>query len=225
MQVNQAVSQRISTRAFLNKPISKSEIIDWLNAAQRSPSGGNLQPWKVRVVSGDSKEAIVKMAGEKLASNPAGEPTDRPIYPLEINEPYNTRRRRIGHQMFEKLGIERSDKVGRIKWMSNNFTFFNAPVGLFFVIDENMGHGQWAHTGMFMQTLALLAEERGWATCMQECWALLRTSLKEHFQLEDNEMIYCGMAVGYADKDHPVNSLRAERADIDEIAKFYGFQD
>ncbi len=223
MDVSLAVSQRISTRAFLDKPISKAEIVDWLQAAQRSPSGGNLQPWKIRIVTGEAKTAVMKMAGEKLAANPAGEPTDRPIYPNPVPEPYETRRRRIGYQMFEKLGIERSDKAGRIKWMSNNFTFFNAPVGLFFVIDEGMGHGQWAHTGMLMQTLALLAEERGWATCMQECWALLRTSLKTHFGLAEEEMVYCGMAVGYADKEHPVNTLRSERADVEEIAKFYGF--
>ncbi|MEM6535911.1 MAG: nitroreductase [Pseudomonadota bacterium] len=222
MDVSQAVAQRISTRAFLDKVPSRSELEDWLNAAQRAPSGGNVQPWRVIIVGGEARQAIVDMASQTLMANPAGEPTDRPIYPEGLNETYMNRRRTVAHQMYDKVGIARDDKVARMTWMAQNFTFFGAPIGLFFVIDENMGHGQWAHTGMFMQTLALLAEERGWATCMQECWGMVRASLKTHLGLSDNEMVYCGMALGYADQDAPVNSMRTERAALPEFADFRG---
>ena len=223
MDVSTAINQRISTRAFLDTPLAETDVKTWLNDAQRSPSGGNVQPWRVIAVTGDERQQVVNLATKTLMANPAGEPTDRPIYPKDLGEPYMTRRRRVAYQMYEKVGIARDDAGARMAWMAKNFTFFDAPVGLFFVIDESMGHGQWAHTGMFMQTLALLAEERGWGTCMQECWAMLRPSLKAHFGLGETEMIYCGMAVAIPDPAHPVNTVRAERAEHNEFAELRGF--
>ncbi len=223
MDVSQAVNQRISTRAFLDKQISEAEVRDWLETAQRAPSGGNLQPWRVIALAGDAKQAVIDLAQATLASSPKGEPTDRSIYPKDLWEPHEARRRKVGEMMYEKLEIPRENRPARIQWFARNFRFFDAPLAVFFVIDERMGHGQWAHTGMYMQTLALLAEERGWGTCMQECWGMLRPTLKQHFQLGDSEMVYCGMSVGYPDPDHPVNALRSERADLSEIAILKGF--
>ncbi len=223
MDVSQAVRQRISTRAFLADSLSTDDLRDWLTTAQRAPSGGNTQPWRVIVVSGDAKDEVIRLAQQRLSSSPSGEPTDRPIYPKGLWEPHESRRRRVGEMLYEALGIPREDKAGRMAWFANNFRFFGAPVALFLVIDERMGHGQWGHAGMYLQTLALLAEERGWGTCMQECWGILRPSLKAHFALGPTEMIWCGLAVGRPDRDHPVNTLRAERAPLEEIAEFRGF--
>lgn len=223
MTVTEAVDRRMSVRAFRPDPIPADEIRDWLTTAQRAPSGGNVQPWKTIVVTGAAKDEIVALAAGKLAGNPKGEPTDRPIYPPDLWDPYNARRKRVGEMMYETLGIPREDRAARLAWFSNNFRFFGAPVGVFFVIDERMGHGQWAHMGMYMQTLALLAVERGWGTCMQECWGVLRPSLKAHFGIEETEMVYCGMSLGIPDESHAVNSLRAERADISEVADLRGF--
>jgi nitroreductase len=125
--------------------------------------------------------------------------------------------------LYEVLGIERGDHAARQAWFSNNFRFFDAPVGLMLVTDERMGHGQWGHAGMYLQTLALLAEERGWGTCFQECWGMLRPALKEHFRLGPTEMIWCGVAVGKPDKSHPVNTLRAERAEFNDVVELHGF--
>lgn len=223
MDVSQAVNQRISTRAFLDKPISEAEVRAWLQAAQRAPSGGNVQPWRVIVVTGEAKQAVIELGQSVLANSPKGEPTDRPIYPKDLWEPHEARRRKVGEMMYAALGIPREDRPARRQWFAGNFRFFDAPLGVFFIIDERMGHGQWAHTGMYMQTLALLAEERGWGTCMQECWGMLRPSLHSHFGLAPTEMVYCGMAAGWPDVDHPVNSLRAERASLDEVATLKGF--
>ncbi|MDZ4776551.1 MAG: nitroreductase, partial [Alphaproteobacteria bacterium] len=121
------------------------------------------------------------------------------------------------------LGIPREDKAARFGHLARNFRFFDAPVGLFFVIDRRMGHGQWAHLGMFMQTIALAAEARGVASCMQEAWGRVRETLAKHFALPETEMIYCGMALGYADESAAVNSLRSDRATVDEFATFRGF--
>ena len=221
--VTEAVNRRISTRAFLRTPVSRSQLETLLSTAQRSPSGGNTQPWRTIVLAGDARQAVIDLATPIAFSNPQGEPTDRPIYPDNLWEPHRSRRFRVGEMMYEKLGIPREDKAARLGWFANNLQFFGAPVALFFVIDERMGHGQWAHMGMFMQTLALLAEEAGLATCMQEFWAMFRPSLKGHFGLAETEMVYCAMALGHADPDHPVNTLYTERAPQDEVVSWHGF--
>ncbi len=226
MNVTEAVRQRISTRGFLDKPISKAELTELLETAQRSPSGGNVQPWKLIATTGAAKDEIIAIAQRVLAADPMGAvPGDRPVYPdLNVIDPvYNERRKRVGEMMYAKVGIPKEDRAGRIRWFANNYRFFGAPVGLFLVIDRRMGHGQWAHMGMYMQTIALLAEERGWATCMQECWARIRPELAQHFGLDDNHMVYAGIALGYPDPNEPVNELYAERAPLSEVVEFRGF--
>lgn len=222
MTVEEAVRARISVRAFTDQPVSEAEVRALLEAARFSPSGGNLQPWKVIVVAGAAKQAVSDAARAAIAANPKGEAGDRPIYPAELGEPYRSRRFKVGEDLYALLGIPREDKFARLAHMARNYDFFGAPVGLFFVIDESMGHGQWAHVGMFMQTIALLAQERGLSTCMQEAWAMARQTLKAHFGLAPHEMVYCGMALGHA-AAAPVNTLRAERAPVDEFARFEGF--
>ncbi|MEZ5937650.1 MAG: nitroreductase [Hyphomonadaceae bacterium] len=226
MNVTDAVANRISTRAFLPDPIPRADLEDLLQTAQRAPSGGNLQPWKVIVVAGDEKDAVIRFAANTLGAVDPSKPweTDRPVYPdfKAVDPVYNQRRKRVGEMMYDTLGIPREDRAGRLAWFSNNYRFFGAPVGLFLIIDRAMGHGQWAHMGMYMQTIALLAEERGWGTCMQECWARLRNELHAHFQLPPTLMVYAGISLGKPDPEAPVNELYAERAPLSEVVEFRG---
>ena len=222
MDVSTAVKQRISTRAFKDTPLPKAEVEQWLKDASRAQTCGNLQPWRVIALAGDEKQKIIDMAAAKLAENRRGEATDRPIYPDYITEAQKARRYAVGEEMYGKIGIPREDKMARMMWFSRNFRFFEAPLALFFVLDERVGHGQWGHTGMLMQTLALLAEERGWGTCMQECWGILRPSLKDALSLDEHEMVWCGMSVGIPDKDDPVNELYTDRAPLDVWVEMKG---
>ena len=196
---------------------------DLLDTARWSPSGGNTQPWKVIVVSGPERDSVVDVAKAAQAANPRGEAGAYPLYPADLWEPHRSRRYNLGEEMYALLGITRENKAGRFAHLARNYQFFDAPVGIFFVIDERMGHGQWAHLGMFMQSLALVATERGLATCFQEAWGTVRESLKAHFALAETEVLYCGMALGYPDPDAPVNQLRSTRAEVDEFATFRGF--
>lgn len=220
MTVAGALKQRISTRAYLPKPVPETLLREILDAARWSPSGGNLQPWKVIVVSGAAQQAVINLAKNYPGMFPAEE-GDKPIYPANLWEPYRSRRFKVGEDLYALLGIAREDKAARLKQLTRNLEFFGAPVGVFFVMDERMGHGQWAHLGMFMQSVALVATERGLSSCFQEFWGTLRKTLKTHFALGEHEMIYCGMALGYADESAPVNRLRSERAGVDEFARFH----
>ena len=219
MNVSEALRNRTSVRAFRPDPVPEAVVRDILDVARFAPSGGNLQPWRVIAVAGNARAAVSAIARANLP----GVEDDKPVYPPNLWEPYRTRRYKVGEDMYALLGIPRDDKPARLMHLAQNFDFFGAPVGLFFVIERRMGHAQWAHLGMFMQSIALAAIERGVSSCMQEAWARMRAPLHQHFGLADDEMIYCGMALGYADESAPVNTLRSDRAPLDEIAEFRGF--
>jgi nitroreductase len=219
MNVDEALKRRTSVRAFKPEPVSEALVRDILEVARFAPSGGNLQPWRVIAVTGAEKDAIIALAKANLP----GDEGAYPVYPANLWEPYRSRRFKVGEDMYAILGIPREDKAARLMHLAKNFEFFGAPCALFFVTDTRMGHGQWAHLGMFMQSIALAALERGVSSCMQEAWARMRAPLHTHFGLGETELIYCGMALGYADEAAVVNTLRSDRANVDEIASFRGF--
>ena len=220
MTVTEAVKARISTRAFLDKPVSEADLREILDIARWSPSGGNLQPWRVHVVSGAGRDRLAETVKKAIAENPFGDEAEIAIYPPKLPDPWRTRRFEVGEAMYALLGVPRDDKPARLKWLLNNYDFFGAPVGLFFSLDRRFDKGQWAHLGMFMQTLALVAEEKGLATCMQEAWAARAKTVSAFLGLNEDEQLYCGMALGYADPDAKVNALRSSRAPVEEFATF-----
>jgi nitroreductase len=223
LTVTEALRRRISTREFRPQPLPKELVHEILDIARWAPSGGNLQPWKVIAVAGADRAAVVELARRIHDTAGPDESTEKPVYPPNLWEPYRTRRYKLGEDMYALLGIPRSDRCARLARFERNYEMFGAPVELFFAIDERMGHAQWAHLGMFMQSIALAALERGVSSCMQEAWATLRHSLKTHFSLAEHEMIYCGMALGYADDTAAVNSLRSDRVPVEDFASFRGW--
>lgn len=121
------------------------------------------------------------------------------------------------------MGIERDDMAARMNWVIDNYNFYGAPAAIFFTIDRLHGRNQWASLGMFMQTVCLVAEAKGYGTCMQEIWAQVRDSVHKQLALPENDVIYAGMALGQADKSVPVNTLRTEREPVNGFTKFVGF--
>ncbi|MEO0410755.1 MAG: nitroreductase [Pseudomonadota bacterium] len=222
MQVSKALAARKSIRAFLDKPVPRDLIESMIAGAHRSPSGGNVQPWQVHVVTGARKDTLSQLALQVLMRNPTGEAGDYPIYPPKLEEPYRSRRFEIGERLYDTLGIAREDKPGRQQQMAKNFAFFGAPAALFMVIDRKMGHGQWAHMGMFMQSFALLAVQEGLGTCMQEAWAMVRESVRVNLKVDESKVVYCAIAVGYPDWQAHVNSLESPRAPLQEIMTWHG---
>lgn len=220
MNVTDALRTRISVRAFLDDPVETDLIRDILSLACRSPSGGNLQPWKVYVVNGARLSQLKDIIAAKMKDAPRGEGTEYDIYPPALGEPYLSRRFRNGEQLYKTLGIPREDKSLRREQFARNFRFFDAPAALFFSIDRQMGIGQWVDLGMFMQSIMLLAVERGLGACAQEAWATWHKTVGEFIGIPENEMLFAGMALGYPDPEAPVNTLRTERADLSEIATF-----
>ena len=142
------------------------------------------------------------------------------IYPSNLKEPYRTSRYQLGEAMYELLGIPREDKDSRIKQVLRNFEFFGAPAAIFCFVDKQMGPPQWSDLGMFLQTFMLLAQEAGIDTCAQEAWAMKNNCVSEFVDADDDEMLFCGLAMGYKDQDAVINELSSERRPIDQWAKF-----
>jgi len=215
MNVTDAVHARRSIRQFLPTPVADETIRDLLQHGSRAPSGGNVQPWKIWVVNG----AAMTDLQDKL-DNAEMEPPGYQIYPPKLWEPHRTARFELGEQMYEKMGIGREDKEARFAHLARNHTFFGAPAGLFCFVDERMGKPQWSDLGMFLQTFMLLAQEAGLATCAQEYWTMRSQLVSNFVNAPEELMLFCGMALGHADPDAPVNSLRSERLPLDQWATF-----
>jgi nitroreductase len=224
MKVSDAVRQRRSIRDFRSDPVPQALLTEVLDTARWAPSGSNIQAWRIIAVAGAERDAIVDMARNASSAPGFGKTQDPfPIYPPELWEPLRTRRFTLAEEMYRALGIPREDKPARLRHVARNFEFFGAPVGLFFVIDQRVAHGQWAHLGMLIQTVALLLEERGLGSCMQEAWASFRPQLAERFALQPTEMVYCGMAVGFPNLSNPVNQFLRSRITLDELVELRGF--
>jgi len=220
MEVSEAVATRRAIRAFRPDPVPLEMVKQILSLAARAPSGGNLQPWKVYVLTGEARDELVRRVAEARKVHPLGETPEYHIYPPRLSEPYRTRRFHVGEAMYGALGISREEKEARLKAFARNWEFFGAPVGMIFTIEREMQQGQWADLGMFLQTIMLLARERGLHTCPQEAWAFWHRVIRDYLQVPQNEMIFCGMALGHADETAPVNAFASERALLPEFAIF-----
>ncbi len=220
ISVSEAVARRRSIRAFLPTPINSTLIADVLTKAMRAPSGGNLQPWRLYVLNGVSMTRFRDLMSTRMAESPIGEEAEYAVYPPSLKEPYRTRRFAVGEAMYERLGIPRSDRLARLRWFQNNDRFFGAPAALFCFVARTMGPPQWADLGMFLQTAMLLFQERGVDTCPQEAWSRWHETVSKFVGAPDELMLFCGVAIGRADPEAPVNGLRSERAAPEEIMTF-----
>jgi len=221
--VSEAVAARFSVRAFLNRPVERATIEEILSRAARAPSGGNLQPWHVDVLTGAPLAALKARVRESFAAAPRGEGTEYPVYPPTLTEPWRNRRFEVGEQLYASIGIPREDRPARLAQFARNYDFFGAPVGLFFSIPRGFGQPQWAHLGMFIENVMLLAVEGGLGTCPQEAWAAMHKTVVAFLGLPEDRMLYCGMALGWPDEAHPINRWRSEREPLESFARFEGF--
>ncbi len=212
MNVSEAVAYRRSVRGFLDKPVDIDMIKDIVGRAAWAATGGNLQPWHIDIVHGDSMARLKEIMRGEMAKGPPSETPEYDIYPAKVPEPYNARRFEVGQMLYEAIGIPREDKMGRMMWFSRNFQFFNAPVGLFLTLDRVMGPPQWGDAGMFLQNICLLLCEAGLDSCPQECWAVYPKTIGGFLGLPDNRILWTGLSIGYKDPDDPANTLIPNRA-------------
>jgi nitroreductase len=223
MDVFEAVASRYSCRAFLPTPVPEKIVRDILERASRAASGGNLQPWRVHALAGKKLEALRAIVRSRLDELPRFEGAEYDIYPRDLKEPYESRRHRSGVMLYQSVGVTREDRAGRYRQYARNFLFYDAPVGMFFSIDRSMGPPQWSDLGGYIQTVMLLARDYGLHSCAQEAWTHMHKTLPPFLGLPPEYMLFCGMALGHADPDAPINNWRSPREPLDAFASFEGF--
>jgi len=220
MSVTDAVKKRMSVRAYRPDPVPSEILREILEVARRAPSGGNVQPWKVDVLTGKALAEFKEIVGEKVRSG-VKETLQYDIYPPKLWEPHRTYRYELGEAMYDLIGVARDNKLGRLLQFARNFQFFDAPAAMFFTLSQRFGPPQWSDVGMLMQTIMLLAVERGLDTCPQEAWSQFPETVKSYLGLDADALVFAGMAIGYRDEDHPINRLKSERASVDDFATFH----
>lgn len=218
--VDEALRSRRSVRAFLPTPVPEQTIREILSVAARAPSGTNMQPWKVYVVTGRKKQALSDailnsgIRAEKIAWD------EYRYYPDQFFEPYLSRRRAVGFALYGLLGIGRRDTERMRAQHDRNFVFFDAPVGMIFTIDRRLNKGSWVDHGMFLQSIMVAARARGLHTCPQAAFAPYHRQIRPLLEIPDEEIVVCGMALGHEDESKPENGLRSERAPLEEFVTF-----
>ncbi len=220
MNVNEALTERKSVRAFLDKSVHQEKIVKILQAARHAPSGTNAQPWQVAVVTGGKKDQLTRAMETAFRKDGLGT-MDYTYYPLEWHEPYKKRRVSCGAQLYSALNIERRDKARRLEQWVANYRAFEAPVILFFFLDPFMEKGSFLDYGMFLQSVMLAALEEGLATCPQAALGQYPALVKEALGYNPETILICGMALGYEDKEAPVNNYRTPREDVELFTRFF----
>ena len=220
MDVKTALLNRKSTRAFLNRDVSIDKINEIIEQSKTAPSGVNTQPWQVAVLSGESKENLCNKFEKAFRSGQKGS-MDYKYYPVEWKSEYKERRKECGLLLYSTLEIGREDKERQINQWAMNYQAFNAPVILLFFIDKTMEKGSFMDYGMFIQSIMLSAIEHGLATCPQAALGeypdIVRSELPEY----NDKLVLCGLALGYEDKEHIVNSYRTTRVSLDSFVNYY----
>lgn len=220
MNVSEAVASRRSIRHFLPRPVARNVLERVLEKAQRAPSGGNLQPWNVHVVTGTALNQLCDGLAEVLPLGRAAHSPEYAIYPADLADRYGESRHEVGESMYAALGVKREDRAGRLAQFTRNYRAFGAPVLMLVHTPRYMGPPQWADIGMWLQTVMLLLREEGLDSCAQEAWAVYQQHIREHVTIPADHILFCGMSIGYRDPDAAVNSFPVSRAPLGSVVTF-----
>ena len=220
MDVSQAIEGRQSIRSFdARRDVAGTLITSILGTASRAPSGSNIQPWHVYVVTGAAKNRITEACTARYLSGDEGE-SEYHYYPQAWRQPYIGRRRQTGFGLYGLLGIDKADIAAVQEYRVTNYQFFGAPVGLFFTIDRDMELGSWLDYGMFIQSVILSARGAGLETCAQAAFCPYYDSVMPLLGAPDEQMLVCGMSLGYPLSEAVINSYRTERIPVEAFTTF-----
>jgi len=218
--VDEAITSRRSVRAFLPDPVDAQTIRDILDVAARAPSDTNMQPWRTYVTTGATKLAITDAILNSGIRAEKATWDEYKYYPDQFFEPYLTRRRTVGFGLYSALGIGRREVERMRAQHDRNFVFFDAPVGMIFTIDRRLNQGSWIDLGMFLENIMIAARGRGLHTCPQAAFAPYHNQIRPVLGIPDEEVVVCGMALGYEDTSKPENNFRTERAPLEDWVTF-----
>jgi nitroreductase len=215
-----AARTRRSIRAYKPDAVPAETVREIVALGRHAPSGSNIQPWRVHVMTGATLKRVGTAIQRAFLDEEPGHKRDYDYYTDPIFEPYLARRRQCGWGLYGLLGIGRGDREKSKAYRATNYNFFGAPVGLIFTIDRQLEKGSWLDYGMFLQTLMLAARARGLHTCPEAAIASYPDVVRRELGIAADWVVICGMALGYADPDAPINTYQPPRIGLDEYAVF-----
>jgi nitroreductase len=218
--VFEAARTRRSIRAYKPDPVPVEAVREIVSIARHAPSGSNIQPWFVHVLTGATLNRVGAAIQHAFLADEPGHKRDYEYYTDPVEEPYLARRRQCGWGLYGTLGIGRGDRERSKAYRARNYDFFGAPVGLIFTIDRRLEIGSWLDYGMFLQTIMLAARARGLHTCAEAAIASYPDIVRRELGIGTDRIVICGMALGYADPDAHVNTFQPPRLELDEYAVF-----
>ena len=219
--VDEAIASRRSVRAYLPTPVAGAVVREILATAACAPSGNNIQPWHVYVTAGAARERLSATIIQAWRTEPEAHVQEYVYSLTEWREPYRARRREVGWGLYDLLGIAKGDREGSRRQYERNFVFFDAPVGMIFTIERDLGRGSWLDLGMFIENVMTAARGRGLDTCPEAALATFHEVIRPLLGIPEEEVVVCGMALGHADERAPVNALRTPREPVEEFARFF----
>ena len=220
ISVNEAIRSRKSVRSYLKKSVSIKLIKEILYEASFSPSGSNTQPWNVHVLTGNKLKDFTDKSKKEFLRNSDVLTLERLNYMQKYREPYKTRRRKVGWDLYQILDIKKGDYKKTKKFHAQNYEFFGAPMGLIFSIEKDLGWMSWLDYGMFIQNICLLARSYGLHTCPQAAWGLIYKKANKLLGLKENFTVHCGMVIGYENDKAPINKLKTSRDEVSVFCEF-----
>ena len=220
MNIQDAMLKRQSIRQFLNKEVDINVVKKIISLASYSPSGANLQPWKVAITNGDNKKELSHKLQDAFWKQEKRAP-DYQYYPLEMPDSYKKRRYRCGEMLYNSIDIDKNDKKARLSQWAKNYDSFGAPISIYIFIDKIMATGSYMDSGMFIHAISLLALDFGLATCLQAALSEYPNIVKKHFDDYYDCNLLCGIALGYPDFSHDINNYRTDREDISSFCKVF----
>ncbi|MFZ6646539.1 nitroreductase [Undibacterium sp. TJN25] len=222
--VDSVMHGRKAVRSFLKKPVEKKLVAEILEIARTAPSNSNTQPWRIYALAGEPKEALSKALCEAHSNRPDEYTACYKHFPDVLGEKFLARQNNYAETYYRCLGIERSDQAARAAQTGQNFLFFGAPIGFIFTIENTLERGSWLDYGMFLQSIMLAAKARGLDTCPQISFVKYHEIIRKNLPIPNNEIVVCGMSLGYADPAKRVNSLSLPREQIESFTSFFGFE-
>lgn len=222
--IDDAITSRQSVRRFSDEPVPRETLRHLLDVARYAPSGTNTQPWHVYALGGAARDAFCAEIMADYEANGERAQREYDYYPTDWFEPFLGRRRACGWGLYGALGITRENKAGMSEQRGRNYVFFGAPVGLIFTINRRLNVGSWMDLGMFLQNVMIAARAQGLHTCAQASFANYPDIVRRHLDIPDEELVVCGMAVGYGEMQAPENLWRTEREPVEGFTRFVGFE-
>jgi len=221
--VEQVMAARFANRFYLSRDVDLRAVTGILNAARHAGTGANVQPWRVYVATGAAKTTLAEAIEAAHETAPGAHSSEYRYFPDALPEPFASRRRKFGSVFYGSLGIAQDDHAARAAQTARNCRFFDAPVGLIFTIDRRLEKGSWLDLGMFIQNVMLAAKARGLDTCTQEFLSRYHAIVRAHLPLAPEELVVCGMSMGFGDPEWAKRRHPMPKASPDEFASFHGF--